>query len=357
MENDYINIVLTADNNYTKVIGIAMTSILENLDKNKIARFYIFTYKFTQDDFKQINKLKNKYNCKIMFIAMEKHIHNFDFINESDFKNKWISKACYFRLLMFDILPDYIEKCFFVDGDMIIDCDLSQVILNEDKIFLAVPEIYAMQNREKVLSHCYKLPEFEKFQQNPIENSYFNAGFYLVNLKKTRKLKIYEQILDLLHKYPTLPYCDQDLLNMIFGQKYRENIEFISPEYNVFTLINYSDDYSNTPFGLDKIKYAFEKPKIIHYAGLEKPWNTCKIVHHEERWWDYYKISPWGKDYVIKKLSIWFKSKNGLKKLIQLIFSIKNEDIWKVITILGIKIKFKTERLIERNDKCKNPLT
>ena len=46
MKKDYINIVLTADNNYTRVVGVAMTSVLENLDKTKTARFFIFSYKF-----------------------------------------------------------------------------------------------------------------------------------------------------------------------------------------------------------------------------------------------------------------------------------------------------------------------
>lgn len=39
MNNNYINIVLTADKNYTDVIGVTMVSVLSNLSKKKAARF------------------------------------------------------------------------------------------------------------------------------------------------------------------------------------------------------------------------------------------------------------------------------------------------------------------------------
>ena len=341
MNKNYINIILTADNNYTKVIGITMTSILENLDRTTTARFYIFSYKFSCKDIDELNKLKIKYNCEIVNIPMEAHIHKFDFINEKDFKNKWISIACYFRLLLFDILPDEVCDCFYVDGDMIIDCDLRQIKLTDDKMFLACPEIQAMQHRKNILSHCYNLPEFERFQQNAISNPYFNAGFFLVNLQMAKEYNIYDQIMNLLKKYPKLPYCDQDLLNIIFGQKYRNKIEFLTPEYNVFTVINYNIDYSDTPFSTEVIKKAFKYPKIIHYAGAQKPWNTYKEIHHENIWWKYYKKSPWGKNYILKRTQIWFSSKNGFLKIFRKIFSIVNEGKHKVITVLGLKIKYR----------------
>lgn len=293
MTKEFVNVVLTADNAYANIVGVCMVSILENLSADRKCRFFIFSYKFSDENISDINKLKLKYDCEIIYIKMEDYIPRFNFINENSFKNKWISIVCYFRILLFDILPNYVEKCFYVDGDIIVDCDLSQIKIEKDKIFVACPEAHAMQFRKRILKHCYKLPEFEKFKKNPIENTYFNAGFFLVDIKKSKELRIYEQLINLLKKYPKLPYCDQDLLNMVFGQKYRDYIQYLPPEYNVFTLINYKYNYNNTSFNIEELRKAFKFPKIIHYAGAQKPWNSFRIIHHRNIWWKYFDKSPW----------------------------------------------------------------
>ena len=73
----YINIVLTSDKNYTKIIGVTMTSILHNISKNIIPRFFLFTQDFSQKDLNEISKLKNQYNCEIINVPMENYIQLF----------------------------------------------------------------------------------------------------------------------------------------------------------------------------------------------------------------------------------------------------------------------------------------
>lgn len=289
----YINIVLTADNNYTKVIGVLMYSILKNLSKDKIAKFYIFSYKFSSKDIKELEKLKEKFNFEIIYIRMEDYIDIFDFANEDRFRNRWITIACYFRLLIFKILPDDIEECFYIDSDMIVDCDLSELKLKEDKMFLACIEPGAMQDKETHLSYCYKLEEFKNFSKEPEKYPYFNAGFFLVNLKKAREHDIWNQIVVILNKYPSLPYCDQDVLNIIFGQMYSDLIQFAPTEYNVFTNISYREQWNNVPLDKNQLLNNFYNPKIYHYAGKHKPWDSVDVKHYNHIWWKYCKKTPW----------------------------------------------------------------
>ena len=344
-KSNVVNIVLTADKNYTKVIAVTMVSILENLSPNSYARFFIFSYHFNNEDLEVLQSLQQIRPCEIINIPMEEHIHKFDFINVNTFKNQWISIACYFRLLLFEILPADVDKCFFVDGDMIVDCDLSQIILPQGKLFGATIEASAMKYRESVLKHCFSLLEFEKFQQSAIKYPYFNAGFFLVNLRLARKLNIYRNIMDLLHKYPALPFADQDLLNMVFGQKYSDLIEYLPPEYNIFADLDYDIHFDKIPFSDEVLKKALGAPKIYHYAGEKKPWLTMDVRNFYNKWWHYYRLSPFKKDYYIKQFRIWLKSNKGLKSIIQNIFSITNiisdGKKFKQITIMGIKIKVK----------------
>ena len=51
---------------------------------------------------------------------------------------------------------------------------------------------------------------------------------------------------------------------------------------------------------------------------------------------------------IIKDPSKYYREINNYNSFIESVFSVKNEDIRKVITILGIKFKFKSKKLIER---------
>ena len=348
MNNNYINIVLTADKNYTDVIGVTMVSVLSNLSKKKAARFFIFSQGFLEDDIKKLNGLKEKYPCEIINIPTDKYLPLFDFADINTFKNKWISLACYFRLLLFEFLPDDVRECFYIDSDMIVNTDLSQIKLSENKIFAAVVEPIGMQNRTSTLSHCYELPEFKPFQQNALKYPYFNVGFFLVNLKVAKELNIFKQLMNTLRNNPSLPFPDQDVLNMIFGQKYYEKTEFLPLNCNVFANIDYNMEFDDIPYKDFEVKKAAANPFIIHYAGSRKPWATYNINYYFYEWWKYYKLTPWGKDYKVKIFKLWCKSSNGLKKYINCIFSIRNEcssnKVYKVITISGIKFKLRNKK-------------
>ena len=153
MEKKYINFVLTGDKNYIIPITVAITSILINMDKSRICRFFLFTTDFNESDINIIQKLKKKYNFELINIDMNNYKDFFDKMDISTFKNQYISLAIYYRLLMFKILPEDVDKCFYIDSDMIIDTDLSTVYdnLTEEKLAYVVVEILAMQHRRTIL--------------------------------------------------------------------------------------------------------------------------------------------------------------------------------------------------------------
>ena len=324
----YINIVLTSDKNYTQIIGVTMTSILHNISKSKTPRFFLFTQDFSQKDINEISKLKNQYNCEIINVPMENYIQLFNSVDTTKFKNNYISLACYFRLLMLKILPEDVEQCFYIDGDMIVECDLSEINLPEDKLFAAVIEPHAMQYKEKILDYCYKIQDFENFKNSPNDFPYFNAGFFLLNVKLAKKLDLFTQAMDFLQRNPNPPYADQDILNAIIGQKYRNLIEYLPPEYNLFANIDYYKNlYDKLPYEQNKLLYATEKVKIYHYAGQDKPWNSLNIKNFYNVWWKYYQISPWNKFALLKQCLLIFKTCNLRKFLFSIRWNSKQHYI------------------------------
>lgn len=327
MENNYINFCLCGDKNFIIPITVAITSILENIEKSRICRFFLLTTGFSDKEIDKILKLKNKHNFEVINMPVENYIYLFDKIDITKCKIPYVSLATYYRFLMFKILPKDVEKCFYIDGDMIIDTDLSIIYdrLNEDKLASAVVEPLAMQHRKDILSHCYELECFKNFKNDYLKYPYIQAGFFLINLKKAKEKNIFEQLIDFITICPNTPYVDQDVINAVIGQQYPDLINYLEPSYNVFCNMNYDETFDDAFYNEKIIKESFVKPKIYHYGGSWKPWNSTLTIHHYDIWWKYLKLSPY------KKL------KNPKKKIIGII---ENER-YKIYKIFFIKICLK----------------
>ena len=87
--------------------------------------------------------------------------------------------------------------------------------------------------------------------------------------------------------------------------------------------MDYEQPFNDAFYSEEIIKKSFKNPKIYHYGGEWKPWNTT--MHHYDVWWKYLKLSPYR------------KMKNPKKKFI----GVMESDRYKVYKILFIKITFK----------------
>ena len=288
MSNEELHIVLCGDQSYCIPLSVVMTSIMEsNVSDNKIT-FHILETGFDEYEQKTMDQVADKYGCSINYIPVNKYLNLFERTNVCDFTNKYISIACLFRLLIFKVLPDDVEYCFYIDGDMIVNTDLKPLIeMVGDKLLGAVPESIAMERRNTILSHLKMYKEYSKFIEDPLSYPYFNAGFLVINLKKCRELNIWPEIMSFYNEHPNMPYADQDILNAIFGQNHANDMVYLPPEYNIFCTseIDYNIGHQNTYFTQEETIFAYANPKIYHYAGYEKPWSnpTC---HYNDVWWN-----------------------------------------------------------------------
>ena len=179
---------------------------------------------------------------------------------------------------------------------MIIDSDLSNLYdnFNDRNIIGAVVEVLAMQNRNNILKHFMEWEELSNFHNDPLKFPYFNAGFFLLNVKKAKELNLFKQAFDFLEKHPNPPYADQDTLNYIIGQKYPQLVEHFPPSYNVFCDMHHDIElYYDAFYDMKDIQDAFSCPKIYHYGGPNKPWINRNVKFFYSIWWRYCHLSPW----------------------------------------------------------------
>ena len=101
---------------------ITMFSMLENAKKTTSYDYYLLVpSSFDNKNKKMIMKLKENYNCDIHFIDMKNSF--------SDLKQMiaHITSPTYYRLLAADILPNYYDRCLYLDVDVCVCQDLSEL--------------------------------------------------------------------------------------------------------------------------------------------------------------------------------------------------------------------------------------
>lgn len=295
-DKHYLNVVLTGDENYVMPMGVAMFSIVKNLNPNYIARFFLLVSGWAE---KQEQEIRQVNNCEINIIHVEQYLHYFKSADVKKMKLDYIKNLTpYYRLLIPKILPNDVDKAFYFDADMVADVDLSSIYdtVNEKTLLSAVIELVANTYRQTVLSHLSEWREFSKFNKDHNEAPYFNAGFFLMNISMARELKIFDDFMAFLKKHPNPPYADQDTLNAVCGQKYADRMVYLDPSWNVFCDMNYNVDlYFKAAYSYYLIRQSFANPRIYHYAGANKPWINKEVLYYWSVWNNYFEISPFCK--------------------------------------------------------------
>ena len=116
-----LDVVFTIDRNYIQHFTVACTSLLEN-SGNCINRITLI---HDIDRLKSLRKIFNYFNSK--YNAMiEEIIIDSDLLNSMKTSHH-ISKATYFRLLLPEILPENIDRILFLDSDILVVDDLSEI--------------------------------------------------------------------------------------------------------------------------------------------------------------------------------------------------------------------------------------
>ena len=274
-ESGEVNIVLITDSRYTPPTGVVMSSAIKNKCPNSTYNFYIVAENITSQDEAFLLKMKNlaPETVNITIIPRE----------EPDLPYEHMQRFLQYKVGMHKIfLPEILKdlhKVIYMDGDTLVLKDLRRLFDTD------VSDVYAAVAKDGIY---YRFPKEMAEMGLDKRGFYFNSGVMLYNLDMQRKDNIVEKLVEYIKTHEDF-YGDQDVLNVVFGDK----LKLMSYRYNCISTFFEADDlnFLSKYFGEELPKdtfYIYEKATVLHYAG-NKPWaEDYKPLYLKELWFRYY---------------------------------------------------------------------
>ncbi len=245
-----MNILVTVNFNYLD----KLFTMLNSLQINNIGQsldVYVVANDVKEED---LSVFPNLDHVKLYLI------HYKDAMLDQAPTTKRYPSIIYYRLIAANYLPKNLERVLYLDPDIIVLKDLS--------------ELYNMDfNGQYFIGSSNVKNVLRKFNESknnaPKDSPYLNTGVLLINLNELRKFnqseKIYHYILKRKNFF-TLP--DQDILQGLYGDKVKliDNLKYNLSDR---TILRY-----NLSHVVDKIDmdWVIKNCYIIHYFGRNKPW-------------------------------------------------------------------------------------
>ena len=256
-----INIGFGITRDWLKYTSVVMCSILANANSENY-KFFIMS-DFSEGEFEQefsdkYQKLKDIYPFDYEYIKM----------NPADFEDvlhdERVGISALYRLKLASLTNE--DKMLYLDSDIVVLKNISELWNYDISGYL----LGAVEDKYSELMTCQA--------DLGDDETYYNSGVLLMNLKKFREENV-EQVIFPKLREPENAYSDQDVLNNVC----RNKILSLPLKYNLMLT---NDDPNAFPKRKDEFAESLCNPVILHYAI--KPW--ILPVQYSEYWRKYADI-------------------------------------------------------------------
>lgn len=247
------DITINTDDNYIQHAMAMLSSLYEN-NKGHSITVHVLQRALSSQSKQYIESLSERYNNKVVFYTVdESKLQGVQFR-----KNRPLSMAAYYRLLLGSVLPMDVDKVLYLDCDMIVLRDVSEVFSLEldDYALAASLDQFPYDQQHRLQLHM------------EVGERTFCSGVMLVNLKYWRDHNAEQGLLEYAKRHREKVYLhDQDVLNYYFKKKWF----LLPPKWNRIACdVNTVKCADYKPFDYYEYRYS---PMLIHYADLGiKPW-------------------------------------------------------------------------------------
>ncbi len=317
-----INICLASDENYLQYMATTIVSILLTAEKTDKLHFYILCNQIPEKSKNYIKSLKKFKNFDITFLDL-----NIDEFASFPAGGPHISNTTYFRYKIAELCKD-INKIIYLDCDIIVKQSLSE-------LFKTDLTDYYLGGVEDVGYYYWK-----NYNPNFIykDGFYINAGMLLINLDEWRKNNLFDKLVNFTMKEADkIKIGDQDVINQVCKGKIKQ----LDYKWNVQDSFYREEPERAYNPNCKQIIQAAKKPAIIHYTNSKKPWNNSNKSRSVD--WIYFEYLRTRKIKDFFRL-IYAFIKTHIRKTRRFIFKTQSNHQYKILSLIGIKIKFKRRK-------------
>lgn len=204
-----------------------------------------------------------------------------------------ITHTAYFRLLAARLLPTNIDKVIYLDSDVLVRADLTE-LWNLDvadqyclaAIDVACPFIDARQADQRFKSaipYLATISPVRNWRELGLDGAapYFNSGVMLINLKRWREERVEEKLLACLRDHQPYVWCwDQYALNVVFAGNWKP----LPARWNQGAHTFEFPDVNSYPIEVTEFETMRDNPALIHFTTEYKPWKYRPFHPLRELW-------------------------------------------------------------------------
>ncbi len=230
--------------------------------------FHVITDSITKKTLEQFHILQTTLN-DIYPCQIEAHI-----INDEDFKDlpKWGYEeaqqyAAYYRIKLVDFLPKNVDKCLYLDIDMLVLTDLREIFAFNLDGYIAASSS-GSPNAKISRYGIYRKKKGGKKAAKSFETSfYFCSGLMLINTKEWIKQNVDIEAMRFLREYET-EFADQDALNFAM----RDRVYNLGEQWGILAYQSLEAACSTNIDFSKRYEKAMINAKILHCNGPAKAW-------------------------------------------------------------------------------------
>ena len=298
-DKDAVTVVFSTGENFAPFCSAAILSLLDHASPSRCYDIIVLDTDMkaeTRELYQQL--LNGRSNISIRFYNVSGILNEYKFEKSS----QW-TFDCYGRLLIADILADY-EKAIYLDSDQILMSDISTLfdIDVSDKCLGAFTHVGIaadLNGYDKTSSsYQYFTDKVHIKKENLLQ--IFMSSTLLMNLTRMREKYTYMQLLDYAQDN-NFRLLDMDVLNSLF----QDDVKQLSQAWGWYAATTdepVGKRFSYAPRELyDEYLESGKNPKIIHFAGVNKPWDVPNRIYADE-FWRVFRRTPFYAGYLEKQL-------------------------------------------------------
>ena len=271
--NNYVAVAMSSSDAYLPYLSVCIQSLVDNssVDTN----YDIVVFSTSTDECKKqlIVEHFRADNISIRFFNPKDYFKNI----KLNITHSYFNEACYFRIVAPVVMSKY-SKLIFTDIDLLFLTDVKELYDNNvDGYCLAACKepLWEILIDENAVFKTMHIKEYTKSVLNISADQYFNTGVVLFNVTKYNEENCFEKLVDLI-KNNFFLYQEQCALNKLCNSE----IKPLEKNWN-----------SEIDVHLSNAFYDYQKSKIIHFLGKNKPW-LYKNEDYADVWWAYAEKTP-----------------------------------------------------------------